>query len=78
MNNELYNDSTEFSKHPLKNLLIDCIAAATGGSTSRKLIEATKLSGWDHYFVATVGYKSVEKIVWDNSSVYNKLVKIYS
>lgn len=76
MENQILN-TPEYRKHPLYNMLCDCIVVETGGSTSQCLAKAIDVGGWSHDFLGWEGQRSLEKLSW-KPEVFDKLKMIYS
>jgi len=72
-------NNPSFRTHPLWSLMVDCVVAQAGGSTSQLLIKAIAILGWSHdgELNRTGDLLSSEMLSWDNDDVYQKLVEIY-
>lgn len=68
----------EHKNHPLFELLLECIHSNTGGSTSERFGRALGVKGWKHNFIGFFGNYSLEELVWDDDSVFQKLTEIYA
>ena len=62
--------------HPLFNLLLDCIVANGGGSTSQNLCKAMAAKGWSQSFVGWEGGKSIEELTF-TPEAFEALKQIY-